>query len=1277
MRSEPPELQVLSDTHRIRYDESGARRSERHLVVRLLSGAAIDRWSKVGVTWSPTRSHRPELSLTIRGVDGRVTHLGPDLVVDEPMPEGPGLVRRYSSVELPGLGLGTVVEEHLVIEEHPSPFPSGDGGRALVGLDGPVEQFRVELSFPSGRDLEAKAIGPGLWAEIEEHDGRRTLSFSGGPFPEGSPPVALAPHGGLVPGVYYGGFEGWGEFAIQYMDRVEATLSGPALGLGPPLPNEGAVDQALRVMAERVALVPTRLPLEAEPPRALSEVLANRRGNALDRALVLLSALRAQGQKVHLALVTRGALADQPHPELADLSVFERALVALEVPGGRRYLDPIHARRHLPAELEGRSVLWLGPEPQWVDLPRSLPADNHYVEKRRLVLGEYGAVRVEEFTTGTGTIEDRLREQLEGASEAELRALLEAYVRTVYGASGLVAYRRRLPERPDQHLSLELAADEAMVGFTGTKEAQVQLRTLALYTGLPPLLRSGSLGDKEGRTLAERRLPIALPQAYSAEIEIEVQIPEGFVLRTVPSDRTLRLGPARYQQRFRQEPGRVVAQFQFDTGPAHYSADDGRALARGLRDLFSAGHVTLDFDHQGASWLRAGKSQEAIQEFQRLVTAHPNSAVHRARLAEALLELRLGEAARHEARAAVALDPVSGLGHYTLGWVLSHDHYGRQYHRGYDRAGAIAAFLRVIELEPRNREARLSLALLYEHDEGGQRYGDPEQLELAIGEYELLHADGSEVGESLLEAHFWAGHLDAVLSLAPGLPTSRSALTFELAALVLRKSPLLETYERALGTEGNEVRGAAAQVLVRLGRYAEALSLLERAGEVERERQAVLRHLLDPDPEVAKEAAPVDVLWRGLLGDRAVSFSELYGQAAGALQSQEVERLQKELERTIQSQGGPVPRRLMLDLAYGRRRYRLDGDPKRGYLVQLVTPGAPRLLGRAWLVAEEQGRWVLVASSGAPFSFGSEALRRLDRRDVFGARAVLDWARTLFVDEGQALARYGQLWPSPRPADPERIRVAAAALLATGPTAEQAIRILSKHADRQVEGEVLGAAYQKAGAYAELLRLAERRLAKAPDDPLGLAWRSSAWFQLGHYAELRALAEARLAERPGQLEALHTLAQLAMSEGHFDEARRRLEEAQAAAPSPALLNNLAWLSLLQGSVAASDLERAQAANQETEFSEPAELHTLAALHAERGEARPALELLARRSELLLLEEPEPADWYVIARILEGYGLVEAALRAYERADRGSARPDSTDRLAATRKARLLEAGAER
>lgn len=251
------------------------------------------------------------------------------------------------------------------------------------------------------------------------------------------------------------------------------------------------------------------------------------------------------------------------------------------------------------------------------------------------------------------------------------------------------------------------------------------------------------------------------------------------------------------------------------------------------------------------------------------------------------------------------------------------------------------------------------------------------------------------------------------------------------------------------------------------------------------------------------------------------------------------------------------------------------------------------------------------------------------------------------------LARYGQLWPSPRPADPERIRVAAAALLATGPTAEQAIRILSRYADRKVEGEVLGAAYHRAGAAAELLRLAERRLLKAPDDPLGLAWRSSAWFQLGRYPELRVMAEARLKERPGQVEALHTLAQLAMGEGHFEEARRWLELAQAAAPSPALLNNLAWLSLLQGTVGASDLERAQAANQETEFSEPAELHTLAALHAERGEARPALELLSRRSELLLLEEPAPADWYVIARILEGYGLLEAALRAYERADRAS------------------------
>lgn len=1280
----PPEVQVLLDRTRIRYDEAGARRTERHLSVRLLSGAAIDRWSKLGVTWSPNRSTRPELQAVVIHPDGSRTTLGPERVVDEPMPEGPGLVRRFSALELPGLGIGAVIEEHLVIEERPGPLLLGYGGRALIGDKGPVERFELELEVPITRPLDVQVVGSGLVEQIEEHDGRRHFRYAGGPFPALAAPPPLAPLGPLPAGVYFGAPGGWGALGAAYGARVEAALGPRPTAARSPGPESPVIVEALLALERSVRALPTPLTLEGEAPRALAEIRENRQGDALDRALVLIAELRQRGLRAHLGLVARDGEGEQPHPELAELSVFDRVVVAVPVQGGVRYLDPLGGRLHLPAELEGRACLFTGPEPGWRMLPRGTSEANRYRERRRIRLGEYGPVEVEELTLGEGTIEDQLRAQLEGPSDAELLAILEAYARTAYGASGPIRFRRTVPTGPEQDFRLELGIQGAMIGFTGTKEAQVQLRGLALYTALPSYLRRLAFRDParaeaegEVEPLQLRTTDVELPMAYSAEIVIDVELPEGFVARTLPEDRQLQLGPARYRQRFTRTSSTTVrAELSFDTQKSRYTPAEARALVQGLRDLASLGHPTLDLEHRGSTWLAEGHIGEGLREYAQLAKAHPGSAVHRARFAEALLSAHLGEAARTEAHAAVALAPTSAMARYTLGWVLSHDLYGRQYRRGFDRARALAAFQQVLELEPNNREARLSLALLYEHDPEGRRYADVSALEAAIGEYERLHADGADVGESLLEAHFWAGHYDAVEALAQSLPGSRGVSTFALAARAMLGRPS-ESLDTRGDPEVEKVQAAAAQVLVRLGRYPEARRLLESGGDGEAERRAVLRHLEVVAPPVPPPAEVVEQLLERLihLVPSDVPLSQLYARSAQALYEEEVPALQAELERAVESQGPSSPRRLLLDLGYGQRHYQVEGDERLGYYVKVVSPGAPRLIGRGWWVIKEGGRWVIAAARSAPFSFGVLALLRLTQGDRAGARAVLDRARQELVDDGDS-GHFGRLWPSPRPLDPAQLRTIAAALLVTGPTVDRAIRILEPARPKGLLAEVLGAAYLKVGAYPALLTLAEGRLAQDPADVLGRAWQIRAWTELGQLDQAKAALLRALNQGEG-LDALHGLAELALQGGHFEEARVWLERIEGRSPSPEVLNNLAWVALLEGQVDNVAVRRAQEANQATQFASPAELHTLAALHAARGEPRPALELLMRRADVLLAYEPEPADWFVIGRVLEGYGLFDAALAAYERADRGSSRPDSTDRLAADRRAHLLRGGAAR
>jgi len=61
------------------------------------------------------------------------------------------------------------------------------------------------------------------------------------------------------------------------------------------------------------------------------------------------------------------------------------------------------------------------------------------------------------------------------------------------------------------------------------------------------------------------------------------------------------------------------------------------------------------------------------------------------------------------------------------------------------------------------------------------------------------------------------------------------------------------------------------------------------------------------------------------------------------------------------------------------------------------------------------------------------------------------------------------------------------------------------------------------------------------------------------------------------------------------------------------------------------------------------MHTLATVHAARGEAAEALQVLRKAVEQGSPgNRPEPHDWLVMGLIAERYGLPEEAARAYRR-----------------------------
>jgi len=118
----------------------------------------------------------------------------------------------------------------------------------------------------------------------------------------------------------------------------------------------------------------------------------------------------------------------------------------------------------------------------------------------------------------------------------------------------------------------------------------------------------------------------------------------------------------------------------------------------------------------------AGKPREAVAECERQIALHPKEALHHDQLSTILLRAGIGEAARREARKAVAIAPGDVDALVALGWTLRFDTLGRPYTYDWDRAGAIAALQQARKLDSKHLGAIETLAQVLERDAAGRLF---------------------------------------------------------------------------------------------------------------------------------------------------------------------------------------------------------------------------------------------------------------------------------------------------------------------------------------------------------------------------------------------------------------------------------------------------------------------------------------------------------------------------------------------------------------------------
>lgn len=1221
------------------FDAQGNWREHLRQRYRVLTQQGVETWGGTAAGWSPWYMARPELEAQVQDPGGALRKLDPALVAEAPAyPELPDIYgdRRVLRAPLPGVHVGSVVTEATRRWTTRPFFPGGTAFQVVFQNAIPRDAVELVVDLPASLPFNYELLDARVKKEETLGAGRRHVVFRGQSLEAVEPaePYSLStvPQ---WPAVAFSTGESWQRIAAEYEAVMNDKLKGSEgvaelarRSVAAGASDLGKANQLLYALHQRVRYVAVELGQSAIVPASPEAVLRRTYGDCKDQALVLVAMLRAVGLPATLALLRAGP-GEDVRPRLPALDVFNHAIVVVQ---SREpfWIDPTSSQARageLPESDQGRLALIVDSKSSGLTRTPSLSArQNGYLEVREIRLQESGLTQVNEASSGTGVIEQRLRDSYAG-SDAERKTSLTQYVKKQYSADKLVAVSFDGLDDVRKPLRLTLDAEGARVGALGLFRAVVPVDYGLLTSWLPEPVWNDE----------PRRGHVRVPLRYQAELRYRVVPPPHFRARRLPDLPELDVAPARLTRSYVTEAdGTVTATFKFELDRDSLSPGELARLKDGLSNLSSEDADEIELVHESELLLAANRPRDSMRLLQDLARQEPNEARPLLRLATKLGELGFGKQAREKARLAVALDPRSALAQQTLGMALQRDEQGRLLAPGADRAGAQVAFRRALELDESDEPSKLWLATLLAASP------TEDELNEAVSLYEDVpfetlagYRDGyfvNKAADALLGAH----RFEALSDRTEQLPAAHAiaAQTHRSGA----EAGIAYANRRNLsGAPRAAALATAAGAFYTARRYTEASALYQ---------------------EAAREAPRYAAVARILSLTRPVEPGSL------SASSPEQAVRQAEIEAILSRPAEPEPvtatrpsRAVLADVHAATLRASVSGSDALGFRVRVQ---ASELSGAAKLghryVVKQGGRYVVRA--GEPADLGCEARERLSRGDVKGAHQWLAWAAEASESEaGDDPLRtppFERIWAEGK----GDAVLAAAALCATSSRGGAAREQLAKarrtgvvEASALEHAVALGA--RVARAHPEQLAAAERLLTWYPSSFRARELRLEALWALGRLEDVerearRALSDAASARvRYGSSQ---WLASALAQTGRAPEAQRvyqRAIESSAREQLADSYNEAAWAALFVEPRPRDMREFAELAAELSERKSYPALHTLAAVLLDLGELGAAQ--AAFRQLLDLDDTPDLRDStrYLQAGLAEAYGLQDVARELYQ------------------------------
>jgi len=1299
---------ILLEDDRYTFDRDGKVTRSFHTIYRIENEEAVKGWAETSAHWEPWHEAKPEIRARVITIDGVAHTLDPktltDIPVHEDSPDTYTDARSFGG-PLPAIAVGAIVEEEIVIRETTLFFAGGTVERLALDKNTVVNKILVVLSHPDSLPFHyILQQMPGAKVKKATKDGIETIEIEDGPYEAREEKLSYLPSD-VVPGpqVEFSTGTSWQQMAVEYNRLANDKLRAAdvQLALAKIDTKTGTrVDVVRRIVAalhKTVRYTGIEFGESSLVPQFPAETLKRKYGDCKDKATLLATMLRAVNIPANLVLLSTGPGQDV-NTELPGMGMFDHAIVYIPAAGAEpeMWVDATAQYTRvgdLPFMDYGRWALVVDEKTSALKkIPDLAAAQNFHRETREFTLVEYGPAKIVEKNEQTGPREGEFREYYNGDPK-QVRQNSEDYIKEEYLAESLTSLDHGDLSDLEKPFSLTFTA-QGKRGNTGYESAVVAIRVEDIMYGMPAYFTTsekeeaendneGSHPDKSKPRTADWEI-----RPFVNQWDYKITAPPGFKLRALPPAKDEQLGTASFTQKYSSNAdGTIVeAVLRFDTGKVRMTVQEAKVLRDAVVKARNSDPIFITFDQIGHALLSAGKIKEGLAAYRQLAQQHPKEALHRIQLARALLSAGLAENARATAREATVLEPSSAQAYTTLAWILQHDLIGRRFKKGFDYEGAVAAYRKAKTLDPKDKDLRTNLAILLESDAEGTRYSKKAHLKEAIAEFKEL----KEIDKDYMQSYednilydLWYSHdYKTLLAAVAALPTTDVRKGMMLAAVAadqgaeaaVKKSLEITTEDKGRST----ALVNAGALLMRVQKYPETAELFAAGshGQPNESQFAASVAILSktkPYQQIKIDPAdPRSVMQRFFIlifggnieiDDFKQVFSKLVTNQADFKDSTEFRQAMSGLRVTLGSTG--LPLETVADIALSNIHFTLEGDDSLGYKITMEAPGSPT---QEAYVVREDGQWKLLAFSlaaaGSPEELGWQALAFLQNKDQVRARKWLDWAREkIHISEGDdplSGQPFPHFWTKGQEGDEAAIRTAALVLLPSKElngeylSALLSARDAAKHDDeRQRLNLVLAYAYAAQQRWVELLDVAEKLMASAPDSYVAFHFAEQACAGLKKLEYWDTLLQARLQKHADDPEYIRSASRLAGWHSQFDKAKELMKSLIDRGKATASdMNGYAWDALLTTAPPDQDaIDTARRANDLTKNVDWHLLHTLACLYAETGKASQARELLLKVMELANMEEPDSEVWFGFGKIAEQYGENTAASVMYGRVDK--------------------------